>query len=242
MEVLAEPYEQKFPMMTVYAETLEKIVRLVLSKYPKSNIKLDNIKIDSAHEIVQVAKNQPHARDLSIYVYDGDSDFLLENVLYLTLCSSYAVLKVPDKNNTDAMGLAAQIKDILASSCHRWNPSNYPMAQGAVTGVIYGLCVQAVFYTTSSLGMGLLGSLAALIIIVAISGYYISIRHCRIYLTPSSENPSFIKRNKDNLLMMLVGAVIGGCITLLVTLLVARLQAPAGSQATTQPASSQPAE
>ena len=119
-------------------------------------------------------------------------------------------------------GLAAQIEDILSKRksylrffANPWAPNLFSL-----------ICLILIFSLFKELKTQLYLFLVYILFIVlwGLWGFRIDTRrHSLIYLYDDSSASSFLKRNKDNILISVISALIGGIITLGIALLLKKI-------------------
>jgi hypothetical protein len=206
MEKIKKPLRMNYPIVRLYKSDLDKIFNLFKDNYPKIEIVADGFKLDDISELSKIKKQEIVDFEISAYNPRLSVDF----------SGNSASIYLSDEDDIKLRGLAAQIGDILSK---RKSPLRFlasfwlEIPIGMIALLIYFNALSLIKDTKFQV-MALLGFVLFMILFGILGHRIEEKKHCLIYLYDRSSAPGFFKRNKDNILIIVISALIGSFLTL----------------------------
>jgi len=221
MKKVKKEYIKYYPFLRLYKKDIEEIIKLFKQNCKSVEIYIDEYKLDDISEIKDIDKQKV-------------SYFHISSTLqaYLSLSSKSANFVLINEDDLKLRGLETKIDQIFAGRKSAWDILNSPWV--FIPHIIITVCV-IIWWLSSltflSLSLTFLASTVGVMILgffpLCISyllKYIDSNKHCVIFLCNPEERSNFFKRNKDRLIIGLIGAFVGGIITFIITCLTPMLR------------------
>lgn len=200
MEKVANPLLKKYPIMRLYKSDLEKIFNLFKDQFPKLEIVADGFKLNDFSELSKINK-----QEIVEFKITGRDPYL-----QLDFSRYSASIYLSDEDDIKLRGLADKIGDILSDRKSYLRFFANPWSPNLLT------LIWIIFVYLSKTPF--VFSLPVFLLFVCLWlfwGFRIDTqKHSLIYLYDHSSASNFLKRNKDNILLSVLSALIGGIITL----------------------------
>ena len=210
MEKRAKELSQSLPPVKLFLDDIEKIVEIAGELSKKIELSTDEYSFEHVSELSQLQQEELTSLSIRIYLFD----------LSIYFTPSYVDLRVQGKTATHT-GVFSELKTFIFSRRRKF----LTIYKNVLIWILYfiGLGIVIVAPTLHIRGLLLIGAYATGIIIVAFNILYFYILHPRysiIILKKRIEQPSFLKRNKDKIILSLFSAVIGALIYGLIGLVI----------------------
>lgn len=209
MERIDKRNSKSYPPLILYIEELKEIIGVFKESSECPKIKSGDYKYESMDELIANCKGQC-INDLDNSIYNP--------LISLTLTNKYASLSC-HSSKPAPMGLFHNIDKILTKAVIPFHAAFHHYTVFALMMPISAMMAYF-FFTNIPLGIFIA---AALIYYWYFSFRLDEKRHSRIWIKHRSETGGFLKRNKDQLIVALIAAVVGGAIGVVGTLLVSHL-------------------
>jgi len=213
MKEKAKRIEHKFKMPHLFLDDLETIENTIKKEFPQSKYKLETEELEFEN-LSEIPKNLSMTRNFYISV-KNDSDL---NVYFHQCCADISATYYDDAKT---FGLFNKIVEIISKRERKllywWSELNpfmvgllFISAQISVELLVHKKQKNAIF-----------GCLAIAIVFLAFIccwfvGYYIHTRKFSIIeFVHKKEKPNFFKRNKDSIIIVIIGAILGSLFTLI---------------------------
>jgi hypothetical protein len=217
MERLAERRSWNFPQLRLFLDDVEAIVGIVKSQCRRVGIQVGGYKMDGLEdlqELVKIGEKEVVALEVTCWT---DKDTYVS----ISLDHWRAEIAVHDCADTQAMGIATRVVEVLNK--------RRKLFLRIVGGkwVIGVATLMAMFGAIGAVGLLSRGervwALAGLVVIVlcVCAGYWNYVllfrRYCVIRLCKAGEEMGFARRNKDDLVKIVVAALLGSLATVAVS-------------------------
>lgn len=221
MKKVKKEYIKYYPFLRLFKKDVEEIIKLFKQNCKSVEIYIDEYKLDDISEIEDIGKQEV-------------SYFHISSTLqaYLSLSSKSANFVLINEDDLKLRGLETKIEQILAKRKSAWDILNSPWLYIPYIIITAGVVIWWLLSLTSSnlsltffismVGVMMLGLFP--LCIWRILEYIDSNKHCVIFLCNPEERSNFFKRNKDRLIIGLIGAIVGGIITFIATCLTSVLR------------------
>jgi hypothetical protein len=210
MEKVKQPFRKEYPILRLYKSDLEEIFNLFKDNYQKIEIVADGFKLDDISELNKIKKQE--IVDCKIFAPDP--------YLYVEFLRISAIIYLSDEDDLTQRGLADKIGEILS---RRKSPLRFLVTLWAeIPFLLIYFVLLFLIKDIKVAGITLLGFIL-FISLWGIWGYRVNTKkHSVIYLYDPSAS-GFFKRNKDNILISVISALMGGFITLLIAWLLKKI-------------------
>lgn len=226
MKKIRASYSEKLPSARLYLDDIEAIFEIISTTSEETRILTEWYELDEVDELRELEMDVIHTLS-----FGGQRPRIT-----LELIPDKIVLYIADKSDTVSLGIFEKIKAIIKNRKRRFRW----LWSGAVLGVLMTLIVFSLAGTLYSLAVlnsrsgssNLLTDQLALylplILVSSIILFIIGLRNSLktftiIHLTYKKDNPSFFKRKKDDIILAVISAIIGGLITLGIAALIGQL-------------------
>lgn len=210
MKKLAKQLSESLPPVKLFLDDIEKIVEIAGELSKEIELSTDEYSFANVNDLSQLQQEELTALNVHIYYFD----------LWLNFTPSYVSLSVQG-NTATHIGVFQEIKNFIQSRRRKFLTA-YKNVLIWILGLI-GLGVVIAAPILHIRGLLLIGVFATVIIIIALNILYYYITHRRysiIILKRRIEQPSFLKRNKDKIILSLFSAVIGAILYVLIEFLI----------------------
>ena len=216
MEKVKKSLRKHYPILRLYKSDLEKIFNLFKDNYPEIKIVADGFKLDDFSELSKI--NKQEIVDFKISA-DDPEDFL-GNSISVEFSKDSTTIYLSDEDDIKLRGLAAQIGDILSDrkSYLRFFATFWaPFLSFLILETLIGFLIKE--------SVALIQLLTVLLVaMLLVWGSRLDTKkHSLIYLYDDSSASSFLKRNKDKILLSAISALMGGIITLVIAWLLKKI-------------------
>lgn len=216
MEKVKKSLRKHYPILRLYKSDLEKIFNLFKDNYPEIEIVADGFKLDDFFELSKI--NKQEIVDFKISA-DDPEDFL-GNSISVEFSKDSTTIYLSDEDDIKLRGLAAQIGDILSDrkSYLRFFATFWaPFLSFLILETLIGFLIKE--------SVALIQLLTVLLVaMLLVWGSRLDTKkHSLIYLYDDSSASSFLKRNKDKILLSAISALMGGIITLVIAWLLKKI-------------------
>ena len=214
MKKIKKPITKELPLFKLYLDDLESIYDIL-----KQNAKDIVIRVDTGSEEYQ-SEDIKQLKELETKRIHDLSIECRDPYIRIGFYPSFAEINFGE-DSTYNRGILSEIEDIISKrkvSLGRFLASNWTAGlSGALIGIsIFGIPIilrkeQEMSYVWLCLALLLIG------ILLAISSYRFALKsHSTIVLIERKEEISFWRRNKDQIVVAIIAAIIGSLITALV--------------------------
>jgi hypothetical protein len=206
MKELKRPIHKGLPLIRMYLEDVQAIYNILRNNCSSVIIKTEKYEISDVTKLKDIGENQIHTLRFECQDPYVSINFLpFEGRLYIS------------EDSTITRGILSQIEDIL-NKCKR---KIMRLLCSSLMPTIMGVLVGAAFYpilrfTEGGLSVTLLVFLVLIYILLLVIFYRISLhQYSTIILSERRERTSFLKRNKDQIIVGLIVAIVSVCLTVL---------------------------
>jgi len=214
LQKVKKALSKNYPILRLYKSDVEKIFNLFKDYCKTAEIVADGFKLDDFSELSKL--NKQEIVGLTITAHDP---------LFFAEFSSYsAKIFLSDQDNLEQRGLADKIGEILSQRKSPLRFLTYLWMNIPFFAVFafYLLYLLPRIKDTKAQWIILLGIILFYILLYICGMIIDTKKHSIIYLYDPSAF-GFFKRNKDNILLVLLGAVAGGFITFIVTWILTKI-------------------
>jgi len=194
MEKIKREYSSSYLLPRLFLQDIRAIAELFKKNCPKFEIVADEYKLTDICEIEDIQKEE-------IYYFKISSK---NPEISLELTKNSAVLHLADSDNETLLGITKKIDNILNKRRSPWHILIWlillPALLLSVLGFIVPFPEGMTFYVSS---------IVSLVLFYAISHYIMNKKYSVIFLCKFTERPNFFKRNKDKIILLIVGTFIG---------------------------------
>ena len=211
MKKLAQRILIDLPPVRLYLDDLEEIETILKSEFKRLKIRSEGFELSSVSELREFKKDK--VKDLDISVCDSF-------YMYLSLNKGSARIS-SEQDDIRVVGIIEKIKQIVTrkSSVFKFMRWKDLLLIHLVISAVCGLLLAKFLVSLMSPGPSgflfggrpiYMGALLSFFAIVDFLLYRLAFRsYSVIYLLPKNESPGFLKRNKDQLLVAFISALIG---------------------------------
>lgn len=207
MEKVTKGLRKQYPVLRLYKSDIENIFNLIKGHSGEVEIIAEGFKLDDFSELNKLNKKQIIDFEIRAHNPYFSVDFSKDAV----------IIYLSDEDDIGQRGLAEKVNEILSQ---RRSPLRFLASWWIYVPlvIIYLISINLIENRTTHV-IAFFGFIS-LTILWGYWGYSINEKkHSIIYLYDPSAAPGFFKRNKDSILVAILGAIFGGIVTLIVTTL-----------------------
>lgn len=229
MERLPQRRSWKLPPLRVYLEDVEEIIGIVKSQCEVVHMQMGDYHIDGYGDVQELAKTEEEVLLLSIHgFHENDIRISVE------LCHYAASVYVKDGADTQGVGVAVRVVEVLHKRRKRFLAVMRNMVVANILVLLmFGGAVSVAFLFArgepvwGAVSLGALG-------IGAYALYWNFVlnfrRYCVIRLRKAREEIGFIRRNKDDLVKLVLAALLPALFGALAAMAFSRIQCEKGDE------------
>ncbi len=232
MEKVRRAYSKFYPVLRLYLDDIEELIQLFKKYYNEVSIVIDDYIINDNVTISDIKKEAVSSFSIQSHPYYDKDSKVLRGRITLELTQSYALLRIANDTDPFLLGIASQIDTVLMRRKSRLDlftsaktVSRIALVAGVLSmalGLI-GIFISRAYlskpFSMADFMAGLLCMTIGLGTFVIWSTWAYNVRnkrYCLIYLTAYHAKSNFFKRQKEQIFLLLIGAVIGSVVTVLV--------------------------
>ncbi len=199
-------FSKSYPMIKLYKEDIEELNKLFLNNFTKYEIEADGYKLNDISEIATINKDIIY--DFSLSAYDEDKFY---RIIHLGIHKRSINLYINDIDNIIYLGLFYSIDNIINKRKRFSNIVNSKFGMYILLFIclILSYIINKFIIITDKL---LIAIIIPLLLIYSLNIIDKKICNNNIFIKCYKDSPSFIKRNKDNLIVGIICTIIGGVI------------------------------
>jgi len=204
----------RFGPVCLYIDDVKRIVELVEKHYRKPSVIIGKHCLENTAELDKVAAMEPEVYNFEVSAYPekrGEGAWV-----YLVLKPDSAYMLVDDDSDTVGMGVATQIVSVLSRRRRRLKGLVVSWAMWVLVPwlVMFPLVATGALLWVGAFGWAVVASLVfGMSIILCYYAYLASAKqYCVIVLKPAAEVEGFFARHREQLIMNLITAVLGGIV------------------------------
>jgi len=222
MKKIIKSYSKRYPILRLFKDDLEQIATLCKENFEGYKIEAGGYELDDISELSKINKREISNFSISAHApYTSDEGHLIPRPPYISLNISKISIKlyISDKDNIKLSGIFSKIDAILTKrrSFLRILASKWMQIPFLLMHVLTLWFYPDEYKIQKVL---LIISIAILAVLWFLWAYNTDKkRHGLIYLLNSHSKISFLKRNRDKIFLIIIGAVVGGVLTFLIELL-----------------------
>ena len=206
-------YSKNYSALKLFREDLDEIINIFKNNFSEFDIEIDEYIIDDISEIDEIKKEKTNR--LSIETYENGYS-------YLNLFKNYAILNISDKNDTKLLGVFHQLDELISKKEYTFLKiiTSSWVFYVMVTTIVIGLYT-ILWSNTLLISFIIIIIPFLLILLIILIDFHMTLKkHSIIYLIHSTSKIGFFERNKDQLSIGLICAIVGAIAGIMGTILI----------------------
>lgn len=212
MEKIQKSYRKKYPILRIFKQDIKEIADIFKQNYEKIKIVADGYQLNDISEIDNIKKQEITDLEISCGGYSLESGYYTGLILSFSQDSAY--ISVYNDEDVKALGVASKIDTILSRRENKILNLLVSYWMFLVFNVIIWLVIW-LFPSNENeiLKPALLIFILLIVLFWMIWNWKVDTKKYSLIYLYDSKAPGFFKRNRDNIILVIISAVAGGIIT-----------------------------
>jgi|GEM_PF-5630443 len=205
MEKIKKSYYKEYPILRIFKQDLKEIADLFGKN---SEIIADEYKLNNISEIDNI--NKKEITNIKFTMHEEAKNIYM----YLELSERKATIFSRDDDDLYVLGIISKIDSILSKRINKkldLLASNWIVLPSILVYIIARYSIEFMEIKIQTIIFSLFSFI--LYIALAIWGYKVKTKKYSLIYLFDSPAPGFIERNKDNIILSIISAILGGIIT-----------------------------